>query len=158
MSTVKDTIQDVILRRAPAKLADWEALVATATSGDLDIFELDNRKLEDICKVQAQNLVRFSLALRDCEIVEKTVKQKIDELEGELYQALNEGNNRALAKADINQYIKAHPRWISAYEIFLEVHAVKLQLDEVVEAIKALGWMIGHITKLRVAQLQEDVL
>ena len=154
MSVVKDTISDVKLNKIPARLALYSQLIDNAEP----LFNLDNESLEGKCKEHAKNLMFYDLMLQECRTVEETIRTKIDEIESALYRKLNETSQRALGTRDIQQYIKSDPQFVAAQEIMLEVVHVKRQLEAIVEALKAMGWSINNITKLRIAQLEGTML
>jgi hypothetical protein len=154
MSVVKDTISDVKLNKIPARLALYSQLIDNAEP----LFNLENESLEGKCKEHAKNLMFYDLMLQECRTVEETIRTKIDEIESALYRKLNETSQRALGTRDIQQYIKSDPQFVAAQEIMLEVVHVKRQLEAIVEALKAMGWSINNITKLRIAQLEGTML
>lgn len=153
MSIVKDAIRSVQLSQIPAQLVIYEQLVQNAEP----LFQLSNKGLEETCKEHAQNLMFYDLMFQECKTIEDTIRMKIDEIEGELYQKY-QGGQRALSSTDIKNYIKGDPRYVAALEILLEVAHVKRQLEAVVEALKSMGWSIANIVKLRVAQLEHITL
>jgi len=155
MSIVSDTFQEVNLNKIPARIALYEQLCDAAEP----CFELNGKHLEDVCKNHAKDLMFYDMMLQECKTIEDTIRLKIEEVESSLYRHLNENNgNRALGTTDIKQYIKSEPRYVQAYEILLEVVHVKRKLEAIVEALKSLGWSIGHIVKLRIAQLEKITL
>ena len=154
MSIVKDAFKAINLNKVPEKIALYEELCQNAEP----IFELEGKKLEDACKEQSKNLLFFSMMLQECKTIEEAIRIKVEEIEGELFKKYNENNQRALGLRDIQYYIKGDPKYVAAYEILLEVVHQKRQLESVVEAIVSMGWSLGHIVKLRVAQLEATVL
>lgn len=161
MSVLSEAAQAIVLGRAPDRIALYEAMIEACAREDSEsaIFKLKGKGLEQACKEHAQNLMNFSFMLQECKTIEDVIRLKVEEVEGDLYKTLNENNgNRALGTRDIGQYIKGHPRYVTAHEILLEVTHVKRQLEEVVETLKSMGWTLGNIVKIRVAQLEDVVL
>lgn len=153
-SVVKDTVMDINLNKIPARLSLYEQLIDNAEP----LFELSGKSLEESCKQHAQNLMMYDLMLQECKTIEDVIRNKIEEIEGELYKKYNEHGPRALSSTDIKNYIKGDPKYVSALEILLEVVHVKRKLEAVVEALKSMGWSINNITKLRIAQLEHITL
>jgi hypothetical protein len=154
MSVVQGTLTDLQLKRIATRLQGYEALINAAA----ELFELEGKGLEETCKTHAQNLMFYDITLQECKTVEETIRMKVEEQEGLLYRKYNENGNRALGQRDIGQYIKGDPDYVQVYEILLEVVHVRRQLEAIVEALKSMGWSIGHIVKLRVAQLEHVTL
>jgi hypothetical protein len=75
-----------------------------------------------------------------------------------LWKKYNEGYQKALSARDIQAYIAGEKDIVETNQIIIEVLLIKNQLNAIVEALKNLGWMVGHITKIRVAELQETIL
>jgi len=156
MSVVSETKVEINLNKIPARLELYEQLCDAAEP----CFELNGRHLEDVCKTHAKDLMFYDMMLQECKTIEETIRARVEEIESSLYRSLNEGSNgnRALGTTDIKQYIKSEPQYVKAYEILLEVVHVKRKLESIVEALKSLGWSIGHIVKLRIAQLEKTTL
>lgn len=153
MSVVKETIRALANNSVPNRLAIYEQMVQNAEP----IFQLSGRGLEESCKEHAQNLMIYDIVLQECKTIEETIKAKMEEIEGELYQKYQTGP-RALSSTDLKYYIKGDPRYVNAYEVLLEVAHVKRQLEAVVEALKSMGWSLNNIVKLRVAQMDHLTL
>jgi hypothetical protein len=153
MSIVKETIRSLNLNKVPERLALYEQLVQNAEP----LFQLSGKGLEETCKEHAQNLMMYDLMLQECKTIEETIRAKMEEVEGELYQKYQTGP-RALSTTDIKNYIKGDPRYVNAFEILLEVSHSKRQLEAVVEALKSMGWSINNIVKIRVAELSHVTL
>lgn len=153
-SIVKDTVHDINISRIPSRLHDYEMLVLGAEP----MFKLEDRTLEEVCKQHSVDLMNMDINLQECKTIEDVIRKRIEEIEASLYKNLNENHSRALGTTDIKQYIKGDPQYVNAFEILLEVQNVRRQLEAVVEALKNMGWMISHITKLRVAQLEHVTL
>jgi len=154
MSVITDTVTEISLGKIPARVAQYEALIAAAES----IFELKGKGLEQACKEHAQNLMFYNGMLQEAKMVEETIRGRVGAVESQLFVKYNENNQRALSRLDIGQYIKGDPKYVAAYEILLEVVCVVKQLDSIVEALKSMGWTLGHIVKLRIAQLEDVTL
>lgn len=154
MSVVSETKVEINLNKIPGRLALYEQLCDAAEP----CFELNGRHLEEVCKVHAKDLMFYDLMLQECKTIEETIRARVEEIESTLYKHLNETSIRALGTTDLKQYIKAEPQYVQAYEILLEVVHVRRKLESIVEALKSLGWSIGHIVKLRIAQLEKTTL
>lgn len=135
-------------------LSDYEDYLATIEP----FFEMDGKRLEQICKEHSQKLYMFKKKLNDLKSLEEFFKMKMDEKSSERFKHWNEKHQRALSTKDIQQYILSDPDYLTAAEIYLEVVHMKNQYVAVVEGLEDMGWMISHITKLRVAELEDALL
>ena len=149
MSVVDETVSEVRLGKIPGRIAIYEQLIENAES----VFQLKGRGLEDLCKDHAQNLMFYDVMLQECKTIEETIKAKVEEIEGQLFQKYHSGMQVKLNSIEIRQYIKGDPQYVKANEILLEVQHTKRRMEAVVEALKSLGWSINSIVKLRIAQL-----
>ena len=151
MSLVKDAAKSVDLRIIPGRLATYRELIDAAEC----CFELHGKKLGEIIRDHAHNLMSYDIILRECNLIENTIKLKVEEIEGQLYKKYNENHQRALSTSDIKMYIKGDPDYVSGVEILIEVIHIKQQLEAIVDALKSMGWSLTNITKLRIAQLED---
>lgn len=144
----------------PPQLDLFKAMIEAATDLTVDqaIFKLNGVGLEDACKRHAQNLMTYGICLQECKTLEESVRVGTEELESSLYRNLNENNNRTLGQRDLVIYLKSEPTYVAAQELLLEIAMVKRKLEAIVEALQSMGWSLGHIVKLRVAQLEDVTL
>lgn len=154
MSIVDETISEIRLGKIPGRIAVYEQLIESAES----VFQLSGQGLEELCKVHAQNLMFYDIMLQECKTIEETIKGKVEEIEGQLYQKYHSGVQMKLSSTDIRQYIKGDPHYVKSCEILIEVQHTKRRLESVVEALKSLGWTLNNIVKLRIAQMDHVTL
>jgi hypothetical protein len=154
MSFIQDTKRELNLNKVPGRIVLYEQLIDAAEV----CFELQGRNLEEACKTHAKDLMTYDQMLQECKTIEEAIKAKVEEIESDLYRQINETSQRALGPREIQQYIKSEPRYVNALEVLMEVQHTKRRLESIVEALKSMGWSLGHIVKLRIAQLQDTVL
>lgn len=121
-------------------------------------FELDGKKLEELCKAHPSNLARYDKIRINLKSLLELMETKRNAIESKLWRKYNEGYARALSSRDIQAYIAGEPEYVTASEMILEINNVKEQAQSVVKALEDLGWMISHMTKLRVAEMQDAIL
>lgn len=153
-SIVQSTKRELNLSKVPARMAVYEELIEAAEI----CFELGGKNLEGVCRNHARDLMTYDMMLQECKTIEETIRVKIEELESSLYRKINDTSQKALGVREIQQYIKSEPQFVAASEILLEVLHTKRRLESIVEALKSLGWSLGHIVKLRIAQLEKTIL
>jgi hypothetical protein len=66
--------------------------------------------------------------------------------------------NRAYGAREVQQFIQGEKEVVEMKQLIVQAAYYHQQLAEIVESIKQMGWMVGHIVKLRVATLEETVV
>ena len=154
MSIVSETKREINLNKIPARIDLYEQLIDAAEA----CFELEGKSLEEACKTHAKDLMFYDMMLQECKTIEETIREKVDQVESSLYRKINESNQKALGVRETQLYVKSDQQYVDAMEILLEVVHTKRRLESIVEALKSMGWSLGHIVKLRIAQLENTIL
>jgi hypothetical protein len=156
MSAISDSLDDATLGRIPKRVELFKLLIEAAEP----LFQLEGKHLEVLHREHAQNLMNYSLAKEECKTIEDALRGRLEEIESMVYKHYNEGGNgsKALGTTDIKFYVKGDPRYVSALNAVLEVVQARRQLEAIVEAFQSMGWSLGHITKLRIAELEDVTL
>lgn len=149
MSVLEDISKNIAV--LPDKLENYSLLLEEAEP----LFELEGKRLELICRDHAKNLWFYKKQLNDLKTIEDYIKMKVDAISSEKWKHYNEGYSRALSQKDIQQYISGEPEYIQMFELQLEVTYIKKQFEAVVDALTDMNWMLSHMTKLRVAELED---
>lgn len=136
------------------KIVDYSKFVQDAAS----FFEMDGKRLEVICKEHAKNVYETCRRISEMKALEEYYYIVIAKIESAHWKKYNEKYSRALSTKDIQAYIAGEEDYVSAKELSLEVSFVKNQLDQVLDALNGMSFMINNITKLRVAELEDVVL
>jgi uncharacterized protein YukE len=135
-------------------LPKYEIMVENAKP----IFELEGRRLEEIARTLPKYQSSYDQAHQEMKALEDWVNNIKEKKTAKLWKKYNEGYQKALSARDIQAYIAGEKDIVETNQIIIEVLLIKNQLNAIVEALKNLGWMVGHITKIRVAELQETIL
>jgi hypothetical protein len=122
------------------------------------VFDLENRRLEQLCKEHSQNLVKYDTKLQELKSLQDFIKIKIDEIESRVWKKYNEGYSLKLSTRDIQAYIAGDSEFVAMREVELEIANTRRKYEAVVEGLKNLGWQLSHITKLRVAQIEDAII
>ena len=140
----------MVLDRLPAyeqKLQDAEP-----------IFKLENRRLEEIARTLPHYQVSYDQTYQELKALEEWLNNIKEKKIAKYWKKYLEGYQRTLTSRDIQAYIAGEKEIVELNQIIIEVTLLKSNALSVVEAVKNLGWMLGHITKLRVAEMQDAVL
>ncbi len=81
-------------------------------------------------------------------------KMEANRVRGELYREYKENYSRALTSTDISKYIESDPKWLLVYGLLIEIQETEGEYKTVVESLKTQNFSLGHITKLRLADLE----
>lgn len=122
------------------------------------LFQIDGKKLEEVCRTLPKNLVIYDRHYHEMKTLEEWLMVRREKIQAKLWKKYLEGYARALASKDIQMYIQGDKEFVEFTEIILEVANIKAKLQSIVKAFENMSWMLGHITKLRVAELQDTVL
>lgn len=77
-----------------------------------------------------------------------------ERVRGELYRQYKENYSRTLGERDILKYVDGEPTYIEKKIILLEVEEVAGEYEVIVECLKSQNYSLGHIAKLRIANLE----
>lgn len=153
MSIVSDVSTDISL--VAKKLLEYDEYLSEKAE---DCFDMDGKTLESVAKSYSKNLYQFSMKLQDLKSIEDLVKTRLNQVESAKWKFYNEKYSRQLSTRDIQAYIQGEKEYVEMYEVLLEVAHIKKQFEAVVESLKAMNWMISNITKLRIEQMQTEIL
>ncbi len=153
MSTILDNLSqhpDRITKR----VEEYSKFAADAEN----FFIMDNKRLEAICKDHAKNVYETSRRISEMKAIEEYYATIIGEIESTHWRKYNEGYKRALSTRDIQAYIAGEPDFVAAKQLSLEVCFVRNQLEQILDALNGMSFMINNITKIRVSELEEVIL
>ena len=122
------------------------------------IFKLDGRRLEEVARTLPAYQASYDQSYQELKALEEWINNIKEKRIGKLWKKYLEGYQRTLSTRDIQAYINSEKEIVDLNQIIIEVTLLKNNTLAIVEAIKNLGWMVGHITKIRIAELQETIL
>lgn len=147
------TLDDTKLAELIELLPRYEQKIADAEP----IFKLEGRRLEEIIRSLPHYQANYDQSLQEIKAVDawlETIKEKVT---AKLWRKYLEGYARALSTRDIQAYIAGEKEIVELNQIGIEVTLLKNKLEAIVEALKQMGWMMGHVTKLRVSEMQDAI-
>ncbi len=153
MTTILDNLSkhpDRINRR----IEEYSKFAADAVS----FFDMDNKRLESICKDHAKNVYETSRRISEMKAMEEYYSTIVGEIESIHWRKYNENHKRTLSTRDIQAYIAGEPDFVAAKQMGLEICFVRNQLEHVLDALNGMSFMINNITKIRVSELEEVIL
>ena len=122
------------------------------------IFQIEGRRLEEVARTLPHHQSSYDQSYQEMKAVEEWLNNIKEKRVGKLWKKYTEGYSRQLTTRDIQAYIGSEKEIVELNEIMVEVTLLKNHLSSIVEALKQLGWMVGHMTKLRVSEMQDAIL
>lgn len=145
--------EDRLAEQLPAIFENYEKHIQAAAP----LFELEGMRLELIARVLPQHQTRYAQRAAEMKQVVKWLENYRAKLEARFTKNYSQGQ-RALAAREATTFINGEKDIVELNQLIIEASLLQLQLNEIVEGFKQMGWMVGNITKLRVAELQEVIL
>lgn len=122
------------------------------------IFDIKGKRIEECSHTTPKHSAHYRSIAAELRALDELLELKKNAVEGACWKRYNEDHRRALNTRDIQAYIQHEPQVLEYAEIQLVIKHLRYQVDAIVEALQALHWQLNNITKLRVAELQDDVL
>lgn len=122
------------------------------------IFKIEGRRLEEVARTLPHYLSNYDQAYQEMKSLEEWANTIKEKKTARFWKKYNEGYSRTLTTRDIQAYIGGEKEIVDISQLIVEITSIKNQLGSIVEALKQMGWMVSHITKLRVAEMQDAIL
>lgn len=148
------TLDEDDLAKIIPLLPKYEEKIAAAEL----IFKLEGRRLEEIIRTIPHHQSSYDQSYQEIKALEEWLNNIKEKKTAKLWKKYNEGYTRALSARDIQAYIAGEKDIVEINQIIIEISLLKNNLLAIVEAVKQMGWMTGHVTKLRIAEMQDAIL
>lgn len=145
----EDTYEKQLLSILPA----YAAAVAAAEP----LFQLEGERLEKIARVVPYHQATYAQKAIEMKSVLQWLEIHKNRLEAKHLKNYQKGQ-RALSTTDMRMLMAGERDIVELEQVIVEVTNLYGQLNEITEAFKQMGWMVGHVTKLRVAELGDVIL
>ena len=133
--------------------ANYEKHIAKAEP----LFDLEGRRLEEIAQALPRHQTFYAQRANEMKHVGKWLENYRAKLEARFTRNYSQGQ-RALGVREAAIFINGEKEIVELNQFIIETNLLQSQLDEIVDGFRQMGWMVGNITKLRVAELQEAVI
>jgi hypothetical protein len=131
----------------------WEKEIANAAP----IFNIEGERIEKLARDLPHHQVFYAQRAQEARALVKWLE--IMKAQKEARHIKNYNNSpRALAAREQAAYIQGEKDVVELNQLIVNTALLQQQFEEIVEAVKQMGWMIGNITKLRVAEMQDAVI
>jgi hypothetical protein len=131
----------------------WEKEIVSAAP----IFNIEGERIEKLARDLPHHQVFYAQRAQEARALVKWLE--IMKAQKEARHIKNYNNSpRALAAREQAAYIQGEKDVVELNQLIVNTALLQQQFEEIVEAVKQMGWMIGNITKLRVAEMQDAVI
>ena len=142
-----------LMAELPSFFAQWEEEI----NGAEPIFDIEGERLEKLARDIPHHQFFYAKRAQETRAVVKWLE--IQKTRKESRHVKNYNNSpRALGAREQALYVQGEKDVVELNQLIVEANLKQQQFDEIVEAIKQLGWMLGHITKLRVAEMHDVII
>jgi hypothetical protein len=154
MSFLFNLDEDKLFEQLPDIFAKAEGEIAKAEP----LFTIEGERLEVIARNLPKHQAHFDQAAQEMKQLMKWLENHKAKEEAILFKNYTRGNSRALSATDQKILLAGEKSIIEINQVIIEANLMYSKFESITEAFKQMGWMVGHITKLRVAELNDIVL
>jgi hypothetical protein len=148
------TLDDEKLDQLIPFIEKYEAAITNAEP----VFQLTGKKIEALCKDLPHHMSSYDQYYQELKSLEEWLISRREKVNARLWKKYTEGYSRALSAKDIQAYIAGEKDYVAFTEVILEIGNLKGKMQSIVKALEQMGWMLSHITKLRIAEMQDAIL
>jgi len=121
------------------------------------LFELEGRRLEEIARSLPYHQSHYDQVAQEAKQLTKWLENGRAKIEARLTRNYLQGQ-RAYGARETTTLIAGEKEMVDHNQLLIEASLYYQRLDSIVKAFEQMGWMVGHITKLRVAELNHVIL
>lgn len=145
--------EDKLAEQLPDIFATYEKTI----QGSAVLFDLEGQRLELLARNLPLHQSFYSQKAQEMKQLMKWLENYKSKLEAIHLKNYSRGQ-RALSATDQRIFLGGEQNVIETNQLIIEATLLYGQLDSIVEAFKSMSWMLGHITKIRVSELQDVVI
>jgi hypothetical protein len=121
------------------------------------LFDIEGARLEAIARDVPQHQAFYDMRAREAKQLVKMLEGLRDKIEARLTKNHLQGQ-RVYGARETTVLIAGTREMVEHNQLIIEVSLIQQKLEAIVDSFKQMGWMVGHIAKLRVAELQDVIL
>jgi hypothetical protein len=145
--------EDKLAAQLPDLFDDYEREIAKAEP----LFDIKGERLEMLARDLPQHQGHYNLKMQEMKMLMKWLENYKAKLEAIHLKNYSRGQ-RALSASDQKIFLAGESNIIELNQLIIEATLMHGKLEAIVDSFRQMGWMVGNITKLRVAELQEVIL
>lgn len=139
-----------LMNQLPAFFEIWQKEIDDSEP----LFDIKGSRLEGLARDVPQHQVHYARRAQEARALVKWLEVQKGRTESR-YIKNYQNAPRALAAKEQAQFLQGEKEIVELNQLIVEAALKQQQLDEIVDAIKQLGWMLQSIVKLRIAELQD---
>jgi hypothetical protein len=132
----------------------FEADIAKAAP----LFQLEGRRLEEVARVLPYHQAMYNQRAQEAKQLVKWLENDLARIEARMIKNMAATNARAFGQRETTAIVGGEREVVQQKQLIIEASLIQQKLDAIVDAFRQMGWMVGNVTKLRVAELQDVVL
>ena len=144
-----------------SRLAEQLIPILEAFEADIEkaepLFKFEGEKLERVARVLPYNQQFYNQRAQEAKQLVKWLENHRDKIEAKLTKNYLNGQ-RAYGARETATLIGGEKDMVDQKQLIIEATLVYEKLDAIVDGFRQMGWMLGNITKLHVASIQDVVL
>jgi len=144
---------DKVLTSIPSLFDTWDVAIKDAEQ----IFEIDGEKIVKIAREVPRHQFYYAGHMQDSRSLMRwleLLKQQKESFHLKNYHNLP----RALGVKEQSIYIQGEKDVVELNELIVQTNLYFSQFEQIVEAIKQMGWSVANIVKLRVQEMQDAII
>lgn len=121
------------------------------------LFDIEGERLEVLARTLPKHQAHYSLLAKEAKALMQWLENAKSKEEATQLKNLNRGP-RALSATDQRILLAGEKSVIELNQVIIALTEYYNKFEAIVEAFVQMGWMLGNITKLRVAELHEVII
>lgn len=121
------------------------------------LFQLEGKRLEEIARSLPYHQSHYDQLAKEAHQLVKWLENYRNRIEARLTKNYLQGQ-RAYGARETTTLVNGEKEMVDHNQLVVEAQLYYQKLDAIVEGFKQMGWMVGHITKLRVSELKDVVI
>jgi hypothetical protein len=142
-----------LMNQLPTFFEYWQAEIDRAEP----VFDIKGQRLESLIRDVPQHQAHYAKLAQESRALVKWLEVQKAKSESRYIKNYN-NSPRVLGVKEQSQYLNGEKDVIELNQLIVEAALKQNQFDEIVDAVKQLGWMLGAVVKLRVAELQDVII
>lgn len=138
-------------------LADTFMVYEAHVQSAQEPLNFEGERLEVVMRNLPHHQGQYDLWAKDMRAVVKWLENHRLKIEGRLLKNYHQ-SSRAFSDKELRGLLNGDREILELNQVIIEAETLQQKLDAIVEAFRQLGWMVGHVVKLRVAELQDVVI
>ncbi len=139
------------------QLPDIFAAAEKAIASAEPLFDIEGQRLELLARNLPQHQAHYDQKAQEMKQLMKWLENYKAKLEAIHLKNYSKGQ-RAFSATDQRIFLGGEPNVIETNQLIIEATLLYGKFDAIVEGFKQMGWQLGAIVKLRIAELHEVII